>query len=173
MVILRDDRCSRNLQEVILLTSYPGHVDWCRCPHPHGAAASPRAPVSLQDRANPISLSCRDLHACPSALSRMVRVKLRGLSGQTLVTQQEVVANSTRVYWYRPRSRTLSWSYQTFLRELTLSIRDGSHNYTLLSAKFERLDDLESRVQADLDNICETFNVERRSIKFEKWRTTP
>jgi hypothetical protein len=44
---------------------------------------------------------------------------------------------------------------------------------TLLSAKFERLDDLESRFQADLDNICETFNVERRSIKFEKWRTTP
>src|SRR4029434_1848536 len=32
--------------------------------------------------------------------------------------------------------------------------------YTLLSAKFERLDDLESRFQADLDNICETFNVQ-------------
>jgi len=47
------------------------------------------------------------------------------------------------------------------------------HPETLLSAKFERLDDLESRFQADLDNICETFNVERRSIKFEKWRTTP
>ena len=45
--------------------------------------------------------------------------------------------------------------------------------YTLLSAKFEWLDDLESRAQADLDNICETFNVERRSRKFEKWRTTP
>ena len=45
--------------------------------------------------------------------------------------------------------------------------------FTLLSAKFERLDDLESRLQADLDNICETFNVARRSIKFEKWRTTP
>ena len=44
---------------------------------------------------------------------------------------------------------------------------------TLLSAKFERLDGLESRFQADLDNICETFNVERRSRKFEKWRTTP
>src|SRR5262249_52712219 len=43
---------------------------------------------------------------------------------------------------------------------------------TLLSAKFERLDDLENRFQADLDNICETFNVERHSIKFEKWRTT-
>jgi len=36
---------------------------------------------------------------------------------------------------------------------------DGS----LLSAKFEQLDDLESRFQADLDNICETFNIERRS----------
>ena len=48
----------------------------------------------------------------------------------------------------------------------------GLHK-SLLSAKFERLDDLESRFQADLDNICETFNVERRSIKFEKWRTTP
>jgi hypothetical protein len=46
-------------------------------------------------------------------------------------------------------------------------------SYSLLSAKFERLDDLESRAQADLDNICETFNVERRSRKFEKWRTTP
>ena len=45
--------------------------------------------------------------------------------------------------------------------------------HTLLSAKFKRLDDLESRFQADLDNICGTFNVERRSIKFEKWRTTP
>jgi hypothetical protein len=44
---------------------------------------------------------------------------------------------------------------------------------TLLSAKSERLDDLESRFQADLDTICETFNVERRSRKFEKWRTTP
>ena len=44
---------------------------------------------------------------------------------------------------------------------------------SLLSAKSERLDDLESRFQADLDNICETFNVERRSRKFEKWRTTP
>jgi hypothetical protein len=44
---------------------------------------------------------------------------------------------------------------------------------TLLSAKFERLDDLESRFQADLDNICETFNVERRSRKFEKWRAIP
>src|SRR5437763_14753535 len=41
--------------------------------------------------------------------------------------------------------------------------------FALLSAKFERLDDLESRFQADLDDICETFNVERRSIKFEKW----
>jgi hypothetical protein len=38
--------------------------------------------------------------------------------------------------------------------------------------KFERLDDLESRFQADLDSICETFNVERRSRKFEKWRTS-
>src|SRR5438445_13017343 len=45
--------------------------------------------------------------------------------------------------------------------------------YTLLSAKFERLDDLESRFQADLDNTCETFNVERRSTKSEKCRTTP
>ena len=44
---------------------------------------------------------------------------------------------------------------------------------TLLSAKSERLDDLESRFQADLDNIGETFKVERCSRKFEKWKTTP
>ena len=49
----------------------------------------------------------------------------------------------------------------------------GGLDITLLSAKFEWLDDLKCRLQADLDNICETFNVERRSIKFEKWRTTP
>ena len=50
--------------------------------------------------------------------------------------------------------------------------RSDRSTITLLSAKFERLDDLENRFQADLDNICETFNVERHSIKFEKWRTT-
>jgi hypothetical protein len=30
------------------------------------------------------------------------------------------------------------------------------------------LDNLKSRFQADLDDICETLNVVRRSIKFEK-----
>ena len=78
------------------------------------------------------------------------------------------------------RQKTINW-----LMGFTLDLIGGSHvrwrqkhnilhhTYTLLSAKSERLDDLESRFEADLDNICETSNIERRSRKFEKWRTTP
>src|SRR5262252_3771762 len=118
-----------------------------------------------------------DQHIESGHRERQARLKIRPAPMHHLPFKRLVLRVLERIFSFSP---SRSASPRTLIQHsnfclcaawLLIEIRYAGYSRlfphwckALLSAKFERLDDLESRFQADLDNICETFNVERLDL---------